>query len=337
MAISATNWLTVGLFYNEPWEELLAKAIKPYTDVVLQTGVAERFYFQRSRERGPHIRLWFKGTDFVLEQMLKPNLEEYFLQYFEARPSFLQRPNYPADFPVQFKWHPNNSVQFMGQLPALDRSGGKLEQLICEQVYQASSELVLEKLKSKSGKFTQDEKAGTAVKMHLSLLYAAGLNLQDAARFFGWMFENWESEANEKALRSANKTVKDPANRSFQAVFDLQKSDLVSNHAALWELLKNYRKTAEPLYVDWIHSCSSACLKVNLALDAGTLPAPMLKPMKNGSYPASAWSFYADFIMAANNQLGVMGKNEGYLFYSLANSLKLACEGSKSTTSMVLR
>jgi hypothetical protein len=43
---ATTKWLTVCLHYNEPWEDFLSIAVKPYIDVVMQTGVAERFYFQ---------------------------------------------------------------------------------------------------------------------------------------------------------------------------------------------------------------------------------------------------------------------------------------------------
>ena len=88
-------------------EEFLVKAVKPYTDVVLQTGVAESFYFLRSWEKGPNIRLWFKGNPFILAKMLRPNLDEHFLQYFESRPSVIRNPVYPANYPEGFKWYPN--------------------------------------------------------------------------------------------------------------------------------------------------------------------------------------------------------------------------------------
>jgi hypothetical protein len=81
MATRATaTWLTASLYYNGPWEYFLAKAIKPYVDVVLQTGVAERFFFERRWQESPHACLYFKGNADVLHHILKPNLQEHFQQ-----------------------------------------------------------------------------------------------------------------------------------------------------------------------------------------------------------------------------------------------------------------
>ena len=144
MSVKATTqWLTVSLHYNEPWEELLVKAVKPYIEVVLQTGVAERFFFQRSWERGPHIRLFFKGNSFILENMLKPNIQEHFLQYFESRPSLLAEPNYPADFPQEHRWFPNNSVQFLPGAIELSHFKNLQKLRFCERQLQASSQIIL--------------------------------------------------------------------------------------------------------------------------------------------------------------------------------------------------
>ncbi len=320
MAISATKWLITCLHYNEHWEALLSKAVKPYTDVVLQTGVAEAFFFERSTERGPHLRLCFKSTEFLLENMLKPNLVEHFQQYFEAKPSFLEAPKYPASFPEKLKWHPNNSVQFEGVQSNFLPQLGCVASNILEQQYQASSNMVLNTLKDRGGNWTEAEKMSTAIKLHLGMFYAFGMNLKAASNFAAWAYENWREGARSKETGFEVNSFRN----AFQSNFSIQRKDLLSYFSAIWELLKNYRNFGEQAYVDWIHANTSTNLELDLALDAGKLTS--LQANFEPTQPA--WTFYADFIQKTNNRLGIAGKNEGYLYFSMAQCLRLLSQNN---------
>lgn len=332
---AASKWLTVCLHYNEPWEEFLIKAVKPYVDVVLQTGVAEQFYFQRSWERGPNIRLWFKGNPYVLETMLKPNLEEHFLHYFESRPSFLIEPQYPAGFPAEFKWLRNNSVQYFNYEPELDRYGGRMELLLCEKQFQASSCIVLKILKEKVDKWSYHEMIGTAIKMHLSLAYAIGMTIEEAQQFFQFMSDEWLKKLEKPEGVNGKVQSKESTLHSFQKIFDLQKKDIVPYHAALWELFKNYRKIEDEAFVDWFHINTNTSLELSLALESGKLE---LRPDLNLTHAASSpeqailWSFYSEFIHLTNNRLGIHNKNEGYLLFTLSKSLLAVKTGVSAFT-----
>jgi hypothetical protein len=322
---AASKWLTVCLHYNEPWEEFLIKAVKPYIDVVLQTGVAERFYFQRSWERGPNIRLWFKGSPYVLENMLKPNLEEHFHQYFESRPSFIVEPQYPIGFPAEFRWFPNNSVQYFNYEPELDRFGGRLELLLCEKQFQASSCIVLKTLKEKTGKWTYNEMIGAAIKLHLSLAYAVGMSMEEAQLFFQWMADDWAFKNTKTEVENGKSQDKEAALRSFQKIFELQKKDIVPYHAALWELFKNYRKVEDEAFIDWFHINVNTSLELGLALESGKLQ--VRRVLENTPPPcnpdqAALWNFYSEFVFLTSNRLGIHSKNEGYLYYAIGKSLQ---------------
>ncbi|MBK9013841.1 MAG: hypothetical protein IPM82_07015 [Saprospiraceae bacterium] len=316
MAISATKWLSVCLHYNEPWEELLTKAVKPYIEVVLQTGVAECFYFERSWDRGPNIRLWFKSTEFLLESMLKPNLQEHFQQYFEAKPSMMEAPKYPAGFPENQKWLPNNSVHFMALQSSLEHQAGCPEMPVIERQYLASSRLILTILKEKQGRWSYNGKFSTAIKMHLAMIYACGLTLKEAQKFATWAYENWAAGSN-PATEGVDQQ------QPFQAAFDLQRKDTLSYFVAVWELLKNYRKVENQTFIEWIHANSSANLEISLALDAGTL-----KPLNVDHVPTEpAWTYYADFMHKTNNRLGIFKNNEGYLYFAMAQCFKFLNHG----------
>lgn len=319
MAISATKWLTTCLHYNEHWETLLSKAVKPFTDVVLQTGVAECFYFERSMERGPHLRLHFKSTEYLLENILKPNLLEHFQQYFEAKPSYLVEPKYPASFPDKLKWHPNNSIHFDDGQPEHKLGVKKLEMSILATQYQASSRMVLNTLKGKNADWSQAEKINAALKLHLSMFYAFGITLQEAASFTAWALDNWEAGYLPKDKHSHSSLNSDSLRSIYHSNFELQRKDMQPYLSAIWELLKNYQKVGNQGFIDWIHTNSSTNLELSLALDAGKVQ-PLLTPIASME---PIWSFYADFIQKTNNRFGISRKNEGYLYYALAQTVRL--------------
>ncbi len=323
MAIKATNqWLTVCLYYNEPWEEFLAKAVKPYVNVVMQAGIAECFFFQRSWERGPHIRLWFRGSADVLQTMLKPNLEEHFSHYFDSLPSLLIEPNYPSGFPDDRRWHPNNSVQYFNYEPELNRYAGRLELSLCAKQYQASSTLVMKTLKDKTYNWTYNEMMSAAIKMHLSFAYAAGLSLSEAGDFFHLMFENWRKES----LPDDSGASGEASIRSFARIFEMQKKDILPYHSALWELFKNFHAIEDVNFVRWFHENANVSLELSLAIESGKLRE------KSGCIPIGTlgnpeqeclWNYFSEFVQLTNNRLGIHKKNEGYLFYMLDQSLRL--------------
>ena len=325
MSVKATTkWLTVCLHYNEPWEEFLVKAVKPYIDVVMQTGVADRFYFRRNWERGPHIRLWFKGNAYVLEHMLLPNLKEHFLHYFESRPSLLVDPQYPAGFPEKYKWFPNNSVQFSTDEPQLCRLGGRIEMSLCEKQCQASAHIALHILKETAGKWNYNEMISTAIKLHLGFAYAIGFSMEEAQEFFQWVTENWVQQLEKSEVKNGKSTGKEAMLRSFHKIFEIQKKDIVPYHAALWELFKNFRKIDDKEFVKWLHVCSSSSLELGYAHNSSKLVSRQMDSLfdnKNNAEQA-LWNFYAEFIRLVNNQLGITNKNEGYLFYVISQSLR---------------
>lgn len=312
---TTTKWLAVSLYYGEPWEEFLIKAVKPYTDVVGQTGVAERFFFERSWDMGPHIQLWFKGSPYVLTKMLRPNLHEHFVNYFESRPSFVKPPVYPKSYPSEYKWHPNNSVQYSAFDPEKECFGGRLELDLLEDQYQASSKLVLRTLKEKSNRWTYSEMISSAIKIHLGFAYALGMDRMEAAHFFKFLFNNWYESNHSKENGDRIKEV-----NSFQKIFNLQRKDTVPFHTALWELLLNYEQMEDELFIDWVNVNANTSVELNFALEKGTL-LPRTRQRTDISYP-KAWFYYESLVKFTNNRLGIFRKNEGYLLYTISESLK---------------
>ena len=308
MALRTTaKWLAVNLYYGEPWEEFLIKAVKPYTDVVRSTGVAERFFFERSWEMGPHIKLWFKGSPFVLAKMLRPNLDEHFQYYFTSRPSFVKTPNYPPSYPSEYKWHPNNSIQYASYHPEKECFGGQLELDLLEDQYEASSKLVLQTLREKSTRWTYSEMISSAVKIHLGFAYALGMDRDEAGYFFKFLFDNWYLANYPNDDEERSKAV-----NSFHKIFNLQRKDTVPFHTALWELLLNYEQMEDELYVDWINVNANTAVELNFALDQGKLLSKV--PTSTMADFPRAWLYYESLVKATNNRLGFLEKMRAICF-----------------------
>ncbi|MEO1258004.1 MAG: lantibiotic dehydratase C-terminal domain-containing protein [Bacteroidota bacterium] len=322
---TTAKWLGVGLYYAEPWEEFLLKAVKPYTDVVVHSGVVDSFFFERSWERGPNIRLWFKGKPYILAKMLSPNLQEHFQQYFESRPSLVNPPNYPKGFPEEYKWLPNNSVQYLDGFPGENHPTGQLSWSWLEKQYEASSLLILNNIKEKGLRWTYNEMISTAIKIHLAFAYAMGMDLEEANHFFNFLADNWFITKYPNQLEDQKATQ-----QSFRKIFNLQRKDTVPYHLALWELFRNYESLEDPWLVKWIKTNNETSIELNFALENQQIPVKR-QLFDDPGYPR-AWEYYESLVKLTNNRLGLYNKNEGFLLFIMAESLKAAVSSSKLRT-----
>jgi len=327
------SWLAAHLYYNEPWEGFLTKCVEPYIASVLSAGVVEQYFFIRYWDRGPHIRLRFKGESSIIEQLFRPNLLEHFENYFEDKPSKRTNPNYPLNFPDEFKWLPNNSVQFFNYEPEYERYGGTVGTQIAEEHFQISSVATLNNIKEKGFKWTYDDALGAAIKLHLSFVYTMGFDLKSAVSFFRMIFYNWLPRSfrfYSKGLskKDYHKLSRETIN-SFSRAYDLQKETLIPFHQALWEGLETKSEFEEENLNSWITKIFLIKEKFDTALKNNQirtgemsfqLPPEVAKSLDKGQ--KFLWNIYADFIHMTNNRLGILNKDEGYLGYLIMKSLK---------------
>ena len=269
------HWLAAHLYYNEPWEEFLTKAVEPYITSVMRAGVAEQYFFIRYWDRGPHIRLRFKADAAVIEQIFRPNLLEHFENYFEDKPSKRTNPNYPANFPDDFKWLPNNSVQFFNYGPELERYGGAMGVQIAEEHFQISSDITLTTLKKKDLNGLMTMRMGVAIKLHLSFIFTMGLELNDAISFFRMIFYNWlprsfrfytKGLSKEDYQKLSYETID-----SFSRSYEMQKTALVSFHRTLWNGLEEKNEFEEENLNSWISKNEGIKTKLFQTLKNGQL------------------------------------------------------------------
>ncbi|MDA6131158.1 hypothetical protein OSK38_27810, partial [Escherichia coli] len=74
-----TNWKAYHVFYHGNLDILIQQCIKPITKKLLSEGIAEKFFFIRYWEGGPHIRLRvnqlaedsYKNEEIIVNQINK--------------------------------------------------------------------------------------------------------------------------------------------------------------------------------------------------------------------------------------------------------------------------
>ncbi|MCP3930500.1 MAG: hypothetical protein GY705_15515 [Bacteroidetes bacterium] len=327
-----TKGLIVYLYYNEPWEGFLVHAIKSFTDIVTKTGVADSFYFIRYWERGPHIRLIFRGEPEVIDQILKPNIEEHFNNFFDDRPSFILLPTYPKNFPEKYKWLPNNTLLYENDESTIQKFGeGPLLDFV-EKQYCASSILVLKKLAQNPNSWTQAKSFELAFKMHFSLMDCMGMDASDSALLFEHLLNNWSKNntyspslisKNGHARRSANKLEK-----QLDTLYNLQKKEILLRIEKLSDELEDVTLCLDEDFQEWRHQMnmlSESIQNKELQLAINKL---FNSPL-NESEQSHCFKICSEFIHWTNNRLGIFNFDEAYLYYALRESMKTLSQSHK--------
>ncbi|MFK7932215.1 MAG: lantibiotic dehydratase C-terminal domain-containing protein [Saprospiraceae bacterium] len=311
--LTATTWVAVHLHYSEPWEQFLAQAIKPYISTVVATGIVEHYNFLRYWDRGPHIRLRFKGNQKVLKQLLLPNLEKHFLNYYEQHPSHLSMPNYPSDFPIRLRWLPNNSIQYDAFQMPTHRLGGERFAKVAEQQFQASSDIILHLLSLRPTLWDSDEAILAAAKLHLSMFFAVGMQRVDIYNFMEQYFRNWLRNAPNFTPRSRRNPqfevgYREQLLQEFKRDFSKHRFFLRPQINEFWNCLRE--------------DCNAKDEQLNEWIDFNQAANFILKTYYNGRFsyattPIAFTNLFGEFVHQTNNRLGIHDVNEGYLMYML--------------------
>lgn len=324
-------WLSIYLFYNEPWEDFLQKAIEPYVSTAIQTGIAEQYFFIRYWEKGPHIRLRLKGNTEMVNTILKPNLEEHFLNYFESKPSRRIEPQYPAEFSEKLKWFPNNSIQYVDYVPEFDRFGGINGVACAEEQFMISSRTVLEFIKQKGRNWSYDDAMGTAIKLHLSFIHSAGFSIEEAISFFDFFTKNWLTytfkNVQEEITKEDYSHQSDLSIKAFEDSFDAQKESLIPFHEALWIGMEEGTEFEETILNYWTKKNKSILnsliyLFQNQKLSNRSDQFVYQIAPQPYSDKSLIYSILADFVHLTNNRLGIFNRDESYLSFMMKRCLE---------------
>ncbi|UII30241.1 thiopeptide-type bacteriocin biosynthesis protein [Fulvivirga ulvae] len=324
-------WLAAFLYYAEPWEEFLINGVKPLIDQVMENQMADQYFFIRYWEKGPHIRLRFKGDRAILENKVKPLLTEHVNNYFKNRPSERQDPEWLKDVPEQQQWYPNNSVQFIAYDPETERYGGEHALLVSERQFQASSEATLKIVEEGLDSWDYNRALGAAIQLHLGFAYGVGMDQHEASKFFSEVFQNWLPRAyyfyekdisKEELARRKQETLK-----AFESNFEAHKESLIPFFQTVWEAFEEKQSFDQEWLNQWLTDMRNIKADLRTLQKEGKLVVPEWYAMKeNTGVPEEKqqlWAIYDSYIHMINNRMGIMNRDEGYLAYLVRESIKV--------------
>lgn len=329
-------WLSAYLFYTGNWEHFLVEQVKPFIEKMISGKYADQFFYIRYWERGPHIRLRIKGEKETLENIVRPELEKYFNDFFLRHPSQREEQEWQNEWPEDSRWFPNNSVQFIEYEPEYERYGGEAGIPISEKQFEASSQAVFSIL-SENEDWDYDKAMGAAIQMHLSFTQALGMDLKETAHFYSGIFQawlymtyDWSNLSKEEHLKK-QKIVLD----AFEDQFAKQHSVLVPYHLSVWEALESGEEFEEAWLNKWIRDVKVTGQEMAAAQQKRLLTFPddsLITNTWDVSYEKRQLYFiYGSYVHMTNNRLGVLNRDEAFLGYLIKRSLEmLAAETIKS-------
>lgn len=327
---SDKQWLAAYLYYVEPWEKLLVHAVAPFVSQIMEEGLADQYFFIRYWEKGPHVRLRFKGNPEVLEKEVKPRLIKHFESYFAENPSERTDPEWLQNAPPEDQWYPNNSVQFMEYEPEVNRYGGPVAITIAEQQFQASSKSILEIISDGVDGWDYDRALGSAIQLHLGFAYGLGMDLKEMQEFFDVVFKNWLPRAyyffepdipQEELDRRREETLK-----AFEENFNTQKEGLLPFFKTVWEAMNDEQEFEQEWINTWVKDMQEVRDQITrIQIDHALIP-PAHRPSPNIKATSQAqqdrWLIYDSYVHMINNRLGIKNRDEGYLGYLITESIK---------------
>ena len=321
------NWLAAYLVRPEPWENFLITAVEPFVDTVFKNKWSEQFFFIRYWERGPHIRLRFKGNREILETKLKSQLDEHFYNYFREFPTQREIPEGIENLPPEQQWYPNDSIQYIRYEPEIERYGGGAGILIAEEQFEASSRTVMTVIRE-SDNWDYDRALGAAIQLHLGFAYAMGMDLVETGDFFTNIFQHWFSRAYGYSPGTSGKELnerRDITLAAFNDNFQKQKATLIPYRQTLWNAFTEGIEFEQEWLNQWLKQMTVIREKLYAAHLQNELEIPhWFKPNPGIVTPEDQqriWPILESYIHMTNNRLGILNRDEAYLGFLIKESL----------------
>ncbi len=321
--MSGGDWLAAYLYYAEPWEPMLKEAVEPLVQEMLEEGHAERFFFIRYWERGPHIRLRFFGDRAHMDREIVPALERQIGDFMARKPSR----RFDADEPDS-RLEPNNSIQYVVYEPEIVRYGGPHGIGIAERQFESSSRAVLCAIDDPAS-WGYEKGLGTAIQMHLCMAHAFGMDLEMLNGFCSYIARGWIRRAyrwDETTTADEHRTRREEIHTAFAQMFDHQKEVLVPFARVLWQGLEEDAVFENEWLNAWIREMREIRELLADVVSAGQIEVDeQVRAYLSGLLPGIAgqelWSIQESYVHMTNNRLGILNQDEAYLGFLIGETI----------------
>lgn len=321
------NWLSVHLFYAEPFEPLLTNAVKPFVDELVKTKQIRMYFFIRYWEKGPHIRLRLEIKGALNSSRIKTRITKYFNNYFKHHPSERSEPVWVKELGEERAWHPNNSVRFIPYIPETERYGGPLGIKISHKQFYFSSKAVLSLIAQNPDSFTEGY-LKHALLLHLTSIHPAFCGREQTLKIIELFYQTWLPSSfyllPDKDKLSKRESVKQ-VNVLFNTAFKNNRQSIKKLLAELSKGINDKRKFEEAWLNTWIKESRTVYEMLRKAAVTGKLiyneVPDMDKSSKSRIVAYKLRLIYNSFIHMSNNRIGVKNQSEAYVAYLLQNGL----------------
>ncbi len=268
------TWLSYHFYPLETPDIFLTRALRPFLEQYIWSKPGTRAFFVRyDDEKGPHIRLRLRGEAEWLKETLEPALEGWFAERGER-------------IAVPYE-------------PEVARFGGEDTMVWAEEYFHVSTRVVLERLQRPT--HTYGDALFDALRMHTMTAYAAGLDREKAAWYFGQLCEQWiplffqpaDKEESEAEMRRA-------LQENFESNFAPQADHLRATLDNVWLTTGEGKFDAkQPEWDRWLRGNQLILKEFGDKLER-VLPS---------------------LLHLTSNRLGVNNQDEVYLMYVLSKAL----------------
>lgn len=324
------NWVPVYLYY-EDHNKILVEAVQPFVKEVIENQEAEKYFFIRYWEKGPHIRLRFLCNSQQKEKLIS-RTRTYFTEYFKESPSKRYEPDWLNALSEEQKWYPDNSIQFIEYEPETDRYGGPVCLELSELHFQDVSNATLGVM-NEADDWNYERAMGAAIQMHLSFIYSLGLSERETILLFQRVYNGWLPRAFTDVFGYQNKLSEEEYKKNveltvkaFDESFKNQKKQLTEFHKIIWEALKEGVEFDSMWLNEWIKKSKYFYTKLSVLYENEKIIIPeyYTKIMSVGIDEKNQKLFYLyeSYIHMINNRLGIMNRDEAFLGYVIINCLQ---------------
>lgn len=311
---------------SSAWHALITDAIYDFVQSLLEKKKIDKCFYIRYNEKGPHIRLRMYGEAEVLEKEVKEAAIAYFEAYFKENPSEFDETE--RAMAIQQGWLPNNQVVVAEYDPELERFGGKAMMPVVEMAFFSSTMIVLELLKNHEA-LEYMEVISLSIKLQLTMVHSAGMDLEKARAFFKVYYENWLPVAVEAIAGAENAEQAKPLIVNyFKESYEVNQPAFDQYVQEVWAALESGEfMENEILFAPWAQS-NQLVFSTALHLHENKLWDGILPPYlyqadgETSGFEAQYFSILGDLIHLTNNRLGIFNRDEPFIAYVLMKSLK---------------
>lgn len=305
---SATDWLSAYLFhhgdvYGAECDRVLLDSVAPFVAGELRRGTVDQWFFIRYRENGSHVRLRMRGHHELLQQIVKPALEEHLRR---LNPALIVRSGTDKRHGASMSNHGQcTSVQWATYEPELSRYGGADGVALAELMFQVSSNTAIALLRQIDG--SVQHRLGQGLLAMLVTMQVFLRNRECVTE----LAHNYRGSFLQGLARSELSAKQ--ISRDFEAAYSRQEASLRQYLGEAWSRLDDGGSLSDAL--DALRSGLVALRERFAAVEAtesSVVPKDRVKTNAFGSRVISS------YVHMTSNRLGIPIAGEAYLAYLIA-------------------